>query len=85
LQLEAAVNGLGITLASLPLIQDDLATGRLTCLILTPEWSAQDYLLVSEYREEDALVKAFRSAARSLWGDLPIRAILYVKEWTVEV
>ena len=70
LQLEAAVNGLGIALASLPLIQDDLATGRLTCPILAPEWSAQDYLLVSEYREEDAAVKAFRSwimnSARSM-------------------
>jgi LysR family transcriptional regulator, glycine cleavage system transcriptional activator len=53
LQLEAAVNGLGIALASLPLIQNDLATGRLTCPIPKPEWSAQDYLLISEYREED--------------------------------
>jgi LysR family transcriptional regulator, glycine cleavage system transcriptional activator len=61
LQLEAAVNGLGIALASLPLIQDDLATGRLTCPILKPEWSAQDYLLVSEHREEDPAVKVFRS------------------------
>jgi LysR family transcriptional regulator, glycine cleavage system transcriptional activator len=61
LQLEAAVNGLGIALASLPLIQNDLATGRLTCPISKPEWSAQDYLLVSEHREEDAAVRAFRS------------------------
>jgi LysR family transcriptional regulator, glycine cleavage system transcriptional activator len=61
LQLEAAVNGLGIALASLPLIQRDLATGRLTCPISKPEWSAQDYLLVSEYHDEDAAVRAFRS------------------------
>lgn len=61
LQLEAAVNGLGIALASLPLIQADLAAGRLTCPILQPEWSAQDYLLVSENQEEDAAVRAFRS------------------------
>jgi LysR family transcriptional regulator, glycine cleavage system transcriptional activator len=61
LQLEAAVNGLGIALASLALIQDDLATGRLTCPIRQPEWRAQNYLLVSEHREEDAAVKAFRS------------------------
>jgi LysR family transcriptional regulator, glycine cleavage system transcriptional activator len=70
LQLEAAVNGLGVALASLPLIQDDLATGRLTCPILTPAWSVEDYLLVSEHRKEDAAVKAFRSwitnAARTL-------------------
>jgi DNA-binding transcriptional LysR family regulator len=56
-----AVNGLGIALASLPLVQNDLATGRLTCPISKPQWSAQDYLLVSEYREEDAAVRAFRS------------------------
>jgi LysR family glycine cleavage system transcriptional activator len=61
LQLEAAVNGLGIALASLPLIQADLAAGRLTCPISKPEWSSQDYLLVSEDQEEDAAVRAFRS------------------------
>ena len=61
LQLEAAVNGLGIALASLPLIKNDLATGRLTCPISKPEWFAQDYLLVSEHREEDGAVRAFRS------------------------
>jgi LysR family transcriptional regulator, glycine cleavage system transcriptional activator len=61
LQLEAAVNGLGIALASLPLIQADLASGRLICPITKPEWSAQDYLLLSEHQEEDAAVRAFRS------------------------
>ena len=61
LQLEAALNGLGIALASLPLNQADLASGRLICPISKPEWSAQDYLLLSEYQEEDAAVRAFRS------------------------
>ena len=50
LQLQAAVNGLGIALVLLPLIQDELHDGPLTCPILKPEWSAQDYLLVSEHR-----------------------------------
>jgi LysR family transcriptional regulator, glycine cleavage system transcriptional activator len=61
LQLEAALNGLGIALASLPLIQADLASGRLICPIAKPEWSAQSYLLLSERQEEDAAVRAFRS------------------------
>jgi DNA-binding transcriptional LysR family regulator len=61
LQLEPAVNGLGIAIASLPLIQNDLAAGRLTCPIEKPELSTQDYLLVSEYRQEDAAVRASRS------------------------
>jgi LysR family transcriptional regulator, glycine cleavage system transcriptional activator len=61
LQLEAAVSGLGIALASLPLIEKDIESGRLVCPIREPEWCAQDYVLVSEHREEDASVKAFRS------------------------
>jgi LysR family transcriptional regulator, glycine cleavage system transcriptional activator len=61
LQLEAAVSGLGIALASLPLIEKDIESGRLVCPIREPEWSVQDYVLISEHREEDAAVKAFRS------------------------
>jgi hypothetical protein len=61
LQLEAAVSGLGIALASLPLIEKDIESGRLVCPIREPEWCAQDYVLISEHREDDALVKAFRS------------------------
>ena len=61
LQLEAAVSGLGIALASLPLIEKDIESGRLVCPIREPEWCAQDYVLISEHREEDAAVKAFRS------------------------
>jgi LysR family transcriptional regulator, glycine cleavage system transcriptional activator len=61
LQIEAAVNGLGIALVSLPLIQADLAAGRLICPFSKPEWAAQDYLLVSEHRKEDAAARAFRS------------------------
>jgi LysR family glycine cleavage system transcriptional activator len=61
LQLETAVSGLGIALASLPLIEKDIESGRLVCPIREPEWCAQDYVLISEHREDDALVKAFRS------------------------
>jgi LysR family transcriptional regulator, glycine cleavage system transcriptional activator len=61
LQLEAAVSGLGIALASLPLIGKDIESGRLVCPIREPEWRAQDYMLISEHREENAAVKAFRS------------------------
>jgi LysR family transcriptional regulator, glycine cleavage system transcriptional activator len=48
LQLEAAVSGLGIALASLPLIEKDIESGRLVCPIRQPEWCAQDYVLISE-------------------------------------
>jgi LysR family glycine cleavage system transcriptional activator len=61
LQLEAAVSGLGIALASLPLIEKDIESGRLICPIREPEWCAQDYVLISEHREEGDAVKAFRS------------------------
>jgi DNA-binding transcriptional LysR family regulator len=61
LQLEAAVNGLGIALASLPLIEKDIESGRLVCPIREPEWCSQDYVLISGNCEEDAAVKAFRT------------------------
>jgi hypothetical protein len=50
LQLEAAVSGLGIALASLPLIEQDIESGRLVCPIREPEWCSQDYL--STYQRE---------------------------------
>jgi LysR family glycine cleavage system transcriptional activator len=43
LQLAAAVEGLGVTLASLPLIERDIAAGRLVCPIAAPPWRAPDY------------------------------------------
>jgi LysR family transcriptional regulator, glycine cleavage system transcriptional activator len=61
LQLQAAVNGLGIALASLPLIESDIAAGRLICPIAVPEWGADDYeLVINEDRAKDAAVQAFR-------------------------
>ena len=61
LQLEAALSGLGIALASLPLIEKDIESGRLVCPIREPAWCAQDYVLISEHGGEDAAVNAFRS------------------------
>ena len=60
LQLGAAIEGLGVALASLPLIGRDLAEGRLVCPIASPVWRADDYMLVTNTdRADDAAVSAF--------------------------
>jgi len=60
LQLAAAVEGLGVTLASLPLIEQDIAAGRLVCPIAAPVWRAADYALVINLeRAGDDAVAAF--------------------------
>ncbi|WP_278651808.1 transcriptional regulator GcvA [Pandoraea pnomenusa] len=60
LQLGAAIEGLGVALASLPLIARDLAEGRLVCPIASPAWRADDYMLVTNAdRADDAAVSAF--------------------------
>ncbi|MBY4722741.1 MULTISPECIES: transcriptional regulator GcvA [Burkholderia] len=60
LQLGAAIEGLGVALASLPLIRRDLAEGRLVCPIASPAWRADDYMLVTNtHRVDDAAVSAF--------------------------
>lgn len=61
LQLSAAAEGLGVTLASLPLIEREIATGRLVVPISEPAWRGPDYTLVvnADRAEEDAVV-AFR-------------------------
>jgi LysR family transcriptional regulator, glycine cleavage system transcriptional activator len=62
LQLQAAVDGLGVALASLPLIEGDLAAGRLVCPIAAPELRADDYqLVIREDRARDAAVRAFQN------------------------
>ena len=62
LQLQAAVDGLGVALGSLPLVEADLATGRLVCPIGSPEYRADDYqLVIPQDRLRDPAVKAFRS------------------------
>jgi LysR family glycine cleavage system transcriptional activator len=60
LQLQAAVDGLGIAIASKQLIEKDLAAGRLVCPIAKPEADAGNYTLVSEDRPETAATRAFR-------------------------
>jgi LysR family transcriptional regulator, glycine cleavage system transcriptional activator len=61
LQLQAAVDGLGVALASTPLIEGDIAAGRLVCPIAAPEWNAGRYeLVMNEDRAENPAVRAFR-------------------------
>jgi LysR family glycine cleavage system transcriptional activator len=60
LQLAAAVEGLGVALASLPLIERDIAAGRLVCPIASPAWHAGDYaLVINADRAGDEAVMAF--------------------------
>jgi LysR family glycine cleavage system transcriptional activator len=55
------VEGLGVALASMPLIEGDIAAGRLVCPITAPEWRAGAYeLVMNEDRIGDAAVRAFR-------------------------
>jgi LysR family transcriptional regulator, glycine cleavage system transcriptional activator len=62
LQLQAAVDGLGVALASMPLIEGDIAAGRLVCPIRTPHWRAEGYeLVISEDRWADPAARAFRN------------------------
>ena len=62
LQLQAAVDGLGVAMGSLPLIEADIAAGRLVCPIAAPELLANDYqLILRDDRVRDPAIKAFRS------------------------
>ena len=59
---QAAVDGLGVALGSLPLVEADIAAGRLVCPIAAPEWRAEDYqLVIPQDRLRDPAIKAFRS------------------------
>jgi len=61
LQMGAAVEGLGVTLASLPLVERDIAMGRLVCPLAGPVWRAPDYtLVVSKESSGDKAVVAFK-------------------------
>jgi DNA-binding transcriptional LysR family regulator len=77
LQLGAAVEGLGVTLASLPLIQRELAAGRLRCPLSEPAWRGPDYtLLVNAERAGQEAVQVFvawieAEAAASMAGMQP--------------
>jgi DNA-binding transcriptional LysR family regulator len=62
LHLAAAMEGLGMALASLPLIERDIAAGRLVCPLDAPAWHAADYtLIINADRSEDSAVAAFES------------------------
>jgi DNA-binding transcriptional LysR family regulator len=75
LQLAAAVEGLGVALASLPLIERDIAAGRLVCPIATPAWRGPDYtLVIHRDRAGDAGVVAFERWITAMAGTIPARA-----------
>lgn len=60
LALACAVSGLGVALASLPLIERDISAGRLVCPISAPTWRAPDYaLVINADRAGDRAVAAF--------------------------
>ncbi|WP_250536346.1 LysR substrate-binding domain-containing protein [Caballeronia sp. AZ10_KS36] len=60
LQLAAATEGLGVTLASLPLIEREIAAGRLVCPLQGPVWRGPDYtMVVNVDRAGDEAVKVF--------------------------
>jgi len=60
LQLGAAADGLGVTLASLPLIEREIAAGRLVCPLSEPAGRGPDYtLVVNTDRADDGAVAAF--------------------------
>ena len=65
-QLQAAVEGLGVALASMPLIEGDIAAGRLVCPIAVPVWNAGNYeLITNEDRMAIPAVRAFRDWIRA--------------------
>jgi LysR family glycine cleavage system transcriptional activator len=67
LQLQAAAEGLGVALASLPLIEGDVAAGRLVCPIAAPQWHAGSYELVTnEDRFGNQVVRVFRNWIKSM-------------------
>lgn len=73
LQLGAAAEGLGVTLASLPLIEREIATGRLVCPISEPAWRGPDYtLVVNTERADDDAVVAFRAWIMAMAAHNPL-------------
>jgi LysR family glycine cleavage system transcriptional activator len=72
LQLAAAAEGLGVTLASLPLIERDIAAGRLVCPIAVPTWRAPDYtLVINADRIGDGAVLAFERWITAMASQAP--------------
>ena len=73
LQLGAAAAGLGVTLASLPLIEREIATGRLVCPISEPAWRGPDYtLVVNTDRADDDAVIAFKTWITAIAAQDPV-------------
>jgi LysR family transcriptional regulator, glycine cleavage system transcriptional activator len=60
LQIQAAIDGLGFALGSLPLIESELASGCLVSPLRVPAWDGPDYVLVvAQDRETDPAVRTF--------------------------
>ncbi|MBI3146038.1 MAG: transcriptional regulator GcvA [Pseudogulbenkiania sp.] len=60
LALQAAIDGLGITLGPLPVIEDELASGKLVAPLTGPEVTVKGYCwVVPQSLVEDELVSAF--------------------------
>lgn len=60
LALQAAIDGLGITLGPLPVIEDELASGKLVAPLAGPEVTVKGYCwVVPQSLVEDELVSAF--------------------------
>jgi LysR family transcriptional regulator, glycine cleavage system transcriptional activator len=69
LQLAAAVEGLGVTLASLPMIGRDIAAGRLVSPIAAPTWRTIDHVLVfNADQATDKAVMAFEQCITMMAG-----------------
>ncbi|BCQ28154.1 LysR family transcriptional regulator (plasmid) [Caballeronia sp. NK8] len=74
LQLGAAAEGLGVTLASLPLIEREIAAGRLVCPISEPAWRGPDYtLVVNTDRAHDDAVVAFKEWIVAMAAQNPLQ------------
>lgn len=77
LQLGAAAEGLGVMLASLPLIEREIATGRLVCPISEPAWRGPDYtLVVNMDRADDDAVVAFKTWIMATAAQNPVEPAL---------
>jgi DNA-binding transcriptional LysR family regulator len=60
LQIQAAIEGLGFALGSLPLVESEIASGVLVTPLRLPVWLGPDYtLVVAQDRESDPAVSAF--------------------------
>lgn len=76
LQLTAAIEGMGVALASLPLIEREIAAGRLICPLAEPVWNAPAYvLIVKADRAGDEAVATFEKWLKAKAGQDPLSSL----------